>query len=113
MAQHRSQRVQNLIENFMEYHNKGYSIASISEIFEVDFSTVYKHLQEIAEKNGFESRESLLVVVKSYSSSRSCFNREKIDIKKLQNDFEKIEEYINKVLTDIDSILTKEEDSII
>ena len=39
----RTQRVENLIAGFMEYHNQGLSILEIAEIFEVEFSTVYKN----------------------------------------------------------------------
>lgn len=106
----RTQRVENLIKDFMLYHKKGYSIPEIAEIFKVDFSTVYNHLQEIAENNGFKSRDELLERIKSTSSSHCSFRREKIDIKKLQNDFDKIESDINEIILEIDSILKNAED---
>ncbi len=60
MARQRTQRGQQLVENFMKHHEDGKSIAEIAKLYDVNLSTIYKfYLQEIAEKNGV-TRESLL-----------------------------------------------------
>lgn len=101
---HTTQRVENLKKDFMKYHNDGYSIRDIADIFHVDFSTVYKHLQEIAETHGV-TRESLLKKPNSSYSSRLSFQKDKTDVKELQNAFTKTVNDIDSVLTAIDKIL--------
>ena len=54
-----NERTLKMMENFMELHEQGYSIADIAEKFNLSESTVYKKLEEIAEKNDV-ARESLL-----------------------------------------------------
>ena len=100
----RTQRVENLVKNFMLYHNDGYSICEIADVFEVDFSTVYKHLQEIADNNGV-TRESLLVIPHSSTSSHLPFYKEKINIEELKNSFIQLEADVDKVIENIDRIL--------
>lgn len=60
MAQH-SSRTLKMMEDFMVLHNAGHSIPEIAKMTRVDFATIYRHLDEIAEKNGV-TRESLLEV---------------------------------------------------
>ena len=104
----RTERVENLVKNFMQYHNDGHSIIEIAKIFEVDLSTVYNHLQEIADANNV-SRESLLERKSSKGFSRLPFYKEKVDAEKLKDDFKKVEEDLDKVIEEIDNILTTEE----
>ena len=58
----RSERVNYMISNFMDWHNAGMSIKEIAEKASVTTRTIYQRLQEIADLNGV-SRESLLEVV--------------------------------------------------
>ena len=53
-------RVNEMIEQFIIYHKMGYSIPEIAEKFQVSTTTIYSHLQEIAEKNGYYDRKDLL-----------------------------------------------------
>lgn len=103
----RTQRVEKLVKEFMQYHNNGYSILEIAEIFNVSFSAVYKHLQEIADFNGV-SRESLLERGSSaHSTAHHPFFKERIDAQTLLNGFNTIETEINKIIAEIDTILEK------
>lgn len=66
MAKH--ERTLQMMESFISLHNEGHDINEIAKMFNLAFSTVYKHLGEIAEKNGV-TRESLLekVIVADHS----------------------------------------------
>ena len=101
----RTQRVEKLIREFMQYHNDGYSILEIAKLFEVDFSTVYNYLEEIANANGV-TRESLLERKSSqHESLHSVFAKEKIDATNLKKDFEMVEKDLSGVIAKIDQIL--------
>lgn len=100
----RTQRVEKLIKNFMQYHEEGYSIPEIAEIFDIDFSTVYKHLQEIAEKNG-TTREALLAKQNSGGFSRTTFYKETVDVKELKAGFRKVDEDITNLIDTINDII--------
>lgn len=103
----RTQRVEKLVKEFMQYHNNGYSILEIAEIFNVNFSTVYNHLQEIADNNGV-SRDSLLEKISStHNTIHQPFLKEKVDAQTLLNGFNTIETEINKIIAEIDTILEK------
>lgn len=103
----RTQRVEKLVKEFMQYHNNGYSILEIAEIFNVSFSAIYKHLQEIADFNGV-SRESLLERNSStHNTIHQPFLKEKVDAQTLLNGFNTIETEINKIIAEIDTILEK------
>lgn len=102
----RTQRVEKLLKEFMQYHNAGYTVLEIAKIFEVDFSTVYNYLQEIADANGV-TRESLLERKSSqHGSIHSVFLKEKIDAKNLLADFEIVEKDLSQVIAKIDKILS-------
>lgn len=99
-----TQRVEMLKKDFMKYHNNGYSIREIADVFQVDFSTVYNHLQEIADAYGV-TRESLLAKPNIPHSSRLAFQKEKTDVGELKDGFTKIENDIDEVISVIDKIL--------
>lgn len=104
---HRTQRVEKLMKEFMQYHNNGYSILEIAEIFHVTFATVYNRLQEIADLNGV-SRESLLERDSSvHSTPHQLFLKEKVDAQALLNGFNDVENNINKIIAEIDNMLEK------
>lgn len=104
-----TQRVERLKKDFMKYHNNGYSIREIADVFQVDFSTVYNHLQEIADAHGV-TRESLLAKPHIPHSSRLAFQKEKTDVRELKEGFTKIEKDIDEIISSIEKILltTKE-----
>ena len=54
-----SERTLKIKENFIELHNQGLDIKEIAERFNLNLTTIYHSLNEIAEKAGV-SRESLL-----------------------------------------------------
>jgi len=54
-----SERAVQMKKHFIELHNEGLTIPQIAATFELDKSTVYRLLDDIAEENGV-SRESLL-----------------------------------------------------
>ncbi len=54
-----SERTLKMKENFIELHNQGLDIKEIAERFNLNLTTIYHSLNEIAEKAGV-SRESLL-----------------------------------------------------
>lgn len=106
-----TQRVEMLKKDFMKYHNNGYSIREIADVFQVDFSTVYNHLQEIADTHGV-TRESLLERVSSPHTSSSSFRKDKTDVEELRNSFNKVVKDIDEVVTTIDKILLTTEKEI-
>ena len=93
----RTQRVENLIAGVIDYHNQGRSIPEIAEIFGVEFSTVYKNLQKIADANNV-TRESLLKKPFSSYASRPSFSKDKVDIEKIRTDFDNVEKGIDEIL---------------
>lgn len=101
----RTIRVERLLKEFMDYHNAGYTVLEIAKIFEVDFSTVYNYLGEIASANGV-TRESLLERKSSqHGSLHSVFLKEKIDATNLKNDFVKVEEDLDGIIAKINQFL--------
>ena len=104
----RTQRVENLIAGFMEHHNAGRTIYEIAEIFGVEFSTVYRHLQQIADANGV-SRESLLKKPVSSYSSRPSYSKEKVDFQKLRENFDNVEKSIDEILNTLTNYFTTKE----
>ena len=105
---HKSERVNRMINGFMEKHNEGLSIVEIANFFHVDFSTVYNCLQEIADNNNV-TRESLLQVVKSsYCIERKTKNltpKEPLDFEELLDLCDKIISEIKSMQTSIEEIL--------
>lgn len=101
-----TQRVENFIKNFMQYHNNGYSVKEIADIFKIDFSTGYKKLQEIADANGV-TRESLLEKKAYTGYSRLPFYKEKVDVEELMSEFDKVDEGLDNLISKIADILTK------
>ena len=106
-----TQRVKALKENFMQYHNEGYTIPEIAKIFNVEPSTVYKNLDEIAKNNGV-TRESLLQKA-PYSpqlTSKAAYQKDKVDIEELQKSFTNLKNDLTEVINQLEIFLenTKE-----
>ena len=104
----RTQRVEKLIKEFMGYHKQGLTVLEIAKIFDVDFSTVYKHLQQIADENGV-TRESLLQKPFSSYASRPSYSKDKVDFEKLRTDFDNVEKGIDEILNTIKDYFTTKE----
>lgn len=75
MSAKTNERTIQMMEQFMELHNQGLSIPEIAKKFDLSDPTVYRHLQEIADKNK-TTREELLQVVKT-PISQSFWNRDR------------------------------------
>lgn len=106
-----TQRVKTLKEKFMQYHADGYTIPEIAKIFNVEYSTVYKHLDDIAKANGV-TRESLLQKA-PYSpqiTSKAAYQRDKVDMEELQKSFTNLKNDLNEVINQLEIFLeqTKE-----
>ena len=63
-GERRSERTKVMMENFMTEHENGFSIYKIAEKYGLHYTTVYDHLEEIAEANGL-SRDDLLQQVRT------------------------------------------------
>lgn len=102
-----SERVLQMKQNFIELHYQGFSIPDIAKKFHVDNSTIYYHLQDIAEANGM-TREDLLKVVKT--SSRTYLRREehvfKVDSAELMQNLANAKISISNSKQKIDEIIT-------
>ena len=103
-----TERVVRMKQDFMRLHEEGKTIPEIAKIHHLDFSTVYKYLQEIADENG-TTREKLLSRVydrkisnsKNYSTPKTPNT---IDFKKLSKSFDFVLTELNNLITDIDCI---------
>ena len=103
-----TERVIQMKQNFMRLHDEGKTIPEIAKIYNLNFSTVYKSLQEIADENG-TTREELLSQVhvgtsrnsKNYSTPKTPNT---IDFKKLSKSFDFVLAELNNLITDIDCI---------
>lgn len=106
-----SERVQQLKQGFMELHEKGYTIPEIAEKFNVNPSTVYAHLEEIAKEHGFY-RTDLLQVVKPSSSTylRTEEQYFKVDSGNLSQDFKIAIDSVDKLISTVDNILEQFEE---
>lgn len=99
-----TQRVKNLKENFMQYHNDGYTIPEIAKIFKVDVSTVYANLDEIAQANNV-TRESLLQVAPyNRVTTSASFHKDKADIEQLKDDFQSLDSHLEKIISTLTEI---------
>ena len=90
MAATTSERVFIMKQNFMMWHEKGYTIPEIAEMHNLSFSCVYRHLQEIADENN-TTREELLKLVRTAKGDREWERESKkviIDVDKMNVEFE-------------------------
>lgn len=109
MAANSSERVKQLIENFMTYHKKGLSIPEIADEFRLTSRTVYLHLQEIADLNGVDRTSLLTVPHRAHTmSSRVKKLHEDVNPIELQKDFAEMISVGNEVVSKIDTILNEE-----
>lgn len=106
-----SERVHLMKENFIELHDQGYCISEIAEMYTISVPTVYRSLQEIADKSG-RTRESLLQVVRTTRSERT-WQREarkvNLDVEMMEKDLESASTSLTGVIERIESILKEEQ----
>lgn len=112
MAATTSERVIIMKQNFMMWHNRGYTIPEIAKKYDVSFCTVYNHLQEIADENN-TTRDELLKLVRTVKGERKWEQQARkvqIDVSKMQQDFEDSIQAVDKILKTIGGILKEEEE---
>lgn len=103
----KSMRTNIMIQNFMKYHNEGKTISEIAEACDVSIWTVYNNLDVIAKENGI-SRDSLLERVHRQHELKNGMvftKHNNIDPKELKEDFQKVQENINKIIKQITQII--------
>lgn len=107
MATTMNERTKQLKENFMELHEKGWSIAQIAEYFHLSQRHIYNVLPEIAEENGV-SKESLLAVPHKEHSTRSKTTKSTINPYEIEKSFDEMISQGKKIINNITSILHEE-----
>lgn len=103
----KSQRVKEMLKNFMKYHDEGFTIPEIAKRFNVSPSTIYGYLPQIALDNN-TTREELLSKPNAGNFSKTTFYREKVDVKEIQNSFHKLDNDLDQLINSIDIILAEE-----
>ena len=102
---YKTQRVQNVMNNFMSHHKEGYTIAEIADKYSVSKYTIYGILQEIADANGVD-RDSLLEKIHSphvrYGLQQS---RELADFDETKALATKLHNRVNSLIQTINSAL--------
>lgn len=112
MATKTSERIIQMKQQFMTFHNKGWTITEIAEHFHVTTRSIYYNLQEIADSNHV-SRQSLLATPHKKHETRipkALKLREEVDPKKLTENFENMIENAKSVVSKIDIILASEQE---
>lgn len=109
MANTRSERVNIMMKNFMDFHEKGFSIYEIAEQFQVSVRTVYNNLQEIADKNGVTRNELLQQVKSPYTRTKVRRIADKTDLEGLMSEFDKTSESMDTLINNLDAFIEKEE----
>lgn len=107
-----SETVNVMKQNFMALHNDGYTIPEIAQKYNLDKSTVYRHLDDIARENGV-SRDDLLQVIKGPCSERAFreeAKRVRIDVKELRKGLSDADNAIQGTIDLIDMILEGEKE---
>lgn len=101
-----SERMKLLKENFMPLHQKGYSICEIAEEYHLNFSTVYRVLQEIADANGV-TRESLLQIVRNPGERNLREERKyvRVNVEEIERGFDEADKTISGLAEMIDKFL--------
>lgn len=106
-----SERVLQMEKNFMDLHYQGFSIPDIAKKFNIHKTTIYYHLQDIAEANG-TTREELLKGVNT--SSKTHIRREeaafKVDAEKLLEDLENAKNSVSEAQQKIKQIIASFEE---
>lgn len=113
MPAKRNERTIQMMENFMKLHNQGFSIPEIAKRYSLSKDTIYKSLQEIADKNG-TTREELLQVVKT-PVSQTFWERDrkqtKVSFENLKSGFKTLEETIDSMKKTIKEDFNDEDDN--
>ena len=105
MSTQRTSKTHEMINGFMIYHNKGYTIPEIADVFGVSDETIYRNLGEIA-RNSNVSRESLLAQPKTIVRNIVC--SDDVDLKELVANFSRLERELSEDMMKIGLLTEKE-----
>ena len=100
----RTSKTHEMVEGFMLYHNKGYTIPEIADVFGVSDETIYRNLGEIAQNHNV-SRESLLAQPKTIV--KNVIRSDEVDLNELVANFSSLEQEFADVIGKIEQ-LTRE-----
>lgn len=105
-----SERTRVMKENFMTLHQEGWSIPEIGEKYNLSKHTVYRHLQDIADKHNV-TRDSLLQVLRTPTERQINDDNDyiKVTAEELEKGFKEADGAIDNLVTLIDKILEEEE----
>lgn len=106
-ANNRTEKVKFYIRNFMKWHEKGYKVPEIAEICKISCGHAYGVLQEVADLNGVERDELLLVKSwhKSQSGNSDRAVKPLVDGEELNLQFQKTVNDIDNIIKKIDSMI--------
>lgn len=107
MATTMNERTKQLKENFMELHEKGWSISKIAEHFSLSQRHIYNVLPEIAKENGV-SKESLLAVPHKEHSTCSKTTKSSVNPYEIEKSFDKMISTGKDIINQIRCILQEE-----
>ena len=97
-----SERVKEMMKNYISLHEKGLSVSEIAERFGISEKTVYMRLGEIAEQNGL-SREELLVRPRFKESERKRLREDK----RIRAKFDQVSSELNEAITSMNKIVAE------
>lgn len=111
MVRRESERVQAMKREFMNLHKEGLGIREIAERFNLNISTVYYRLGEIAEKNGVRREELLSRVISRKPNNRSLNEQDRevrVTFEEIQSKLELAHTSIKEASQKIDKILEEQ-----
>lgn len=102
----KSERTLRMKEEYIQLHNRNWSLKRIAHHFDLDTSTVYRHLQDIADAAGV-TRESLLVTprAKHVTHERRFEPVAPVDLITFQQNFQQTIRYFDHTLQTIDATI--------
>lgn len=97
-----NERTLKMMESFMSLHREGHDVNEIAKMFGLSYSTVYKRLGEIAEKEGVTREELLEKVIVADHSGRNIEPLKPIDRTQFNKNYQDAVasvDYLKKELT--------------
>ena len=98
----KDQRTQEMIKNFFSMWKEGKTAIEIAECYGASRKTLYTYLQEIADENGVSRADLLIKPHKAHIMTKSSSN-----VKHEKVDEEKIKTEIDKMLSDVNTLICK------
>lgn len=104
MSKYTTQRVQYLLDHYMEYHLQGYSNKEIAQKCNVSITTLYNNLGKIAQKHGV-TRDSLLERhLPSREDTTSSYHKDKVNREELMSKIKETKDRIELLMARINSV---------